>query len=183
MKRHHWSEAELNWLKLHINEHSWSKLYISFNQEFNLNLSPRCVESAARKHGISHNRERESGFIKGERNDYSLRRDIGTERIDARGRVYIKIADNPMKGILGKGSNWVQKDRYIWEQAYGKLTTNDLLIHLDNDKSNCELSNLYRVSRGVNRRLSTFGWFFENPTLTLTAIKCCELFEASEKSE
>lgn len=179
-KRHQWTEAELAWLREHIHEHGWRTIHVPFNQHFGLNLTQSSVEHACLRNGINHDRKGEHGFVAGERNDYSVRASIGTERIDARGRVFIKITDHPARAKLGKDSNWVQKDRYLWEKAYGKLGTDQLLIHLDNDKQNCELSNLYVVSRATNRRMAAWGWFFSNPAMTLTAVKCCELLEAAD---
>lgn len=174
-KRHQWTEAELTWLRDHVRKYSWKTLYIPFNQHFGLNLSQSSIEHACLRRGITHGREDEPGFLAGENNSYSATLPLGSERQDVRGRVFIKVSNDPKKVKWG---NWVQKDRYLWEQAHGKLGTNQLLIHLDNDKQNCELSNLYVVSRATNRRMAAWGWFFTNPALTFTAIKCCELLEA-----
>ena len=162
-KRHQWTEAELTWLREHIQEYGWRTIHVPFNQHFGLNLTQSSVEHACLRNGINHDRKGEHGFVAGERNDYS---------------VFIKVTDHPARAKLGKDSNWVQKDRYLWEQTHGKLGTNQLLIHLDNDKQNCELSNLYVISRATNRRMAAWGWFFSNPAMTLTAVRCCELLEA-----
>lgn len=176
-KRHRWTDEEIAWLRAHIKEYGWRNIHIHFNQHFNLNLTQASVEHACLRRKITHGRENEQGFVAGQHNAFSKTHPIGSERADSRGRVFIKVSDDPAKVKWG---NWIQKDRYIWEKAHGKLDKNDLLLHLDGDKSNCELSNLYVVSRRINCMLMSFGWFFTNPILTLTAIRCCELMEHVE---
>ena len=174
MKRHKWTDEEISWLKQNLRVYSWSKITDAFNDNFNTNLSQSSIEHVCLRRNITHGRESEIGFIKNTHNEYSMTKDINSERTDSRGRVFIKIRND----VNNAYKNWVQKDRYIWEQTYGKLSKNDLLIHLDNDKSNCDITNLYKVDRSVNRQMATFNWFFTNPELTLTAIKCCELMTA-----
>lgn len=174
VKRHKWTDCEIQWLRDNLKNYSWNEISNKFNNHFNTDLSQSSIEHICLRRRITHNREHEVGFIKSVHNEYSLTRDIGSERADSRGRIFIKIRND----VNNAYKNWVQKDRYIWEQTYGKLSKEDLLIHLDNDKSNCNITNLYKVNRSVNRQMATFNWFFTNPELTLTAIKCCELMTA-----
>ncbi len=53
--------------------------------------------------------------------------------------VYIKVpcVNNPRK------TEWVRKDKYIWENYYTtKLGNDEFLYHLDGDIHNCEIENL-----------------------------------------
>ena len=169
--RHRWSDAEITWLRANIDNYSWNSIADAFNRQFNLNLTQSSIEHGCLRRGITHGRKHEHGFVAGESNAFSQTLPIGSERIGSRGRVFLKIASDVNKST----KNWIQKDRYVWELAYGKLSKDELLIHLDGDKTNCDLANLSKVSRAVNRQLATFGWFFSNPEMTLAAIRCCEL--------
>lgn len=177
MKRHKWTETEINWLSENISGHSWKDIEPAFNEHFGTNLSQASIEHACLRHGITHGRKNEKGFIAGEHNRYSITQPLFSERTDSRGRVFVKIKND----ACDFRGNWVQKDRYIWEQQYGKLTKNDLLIHLNQDKSDCSIDNLYKVDRKINRMLSSFGWFFTDRIMMITAIKCCELLNELNK--
>lgn len=174
MRHHRWSDAEISWLKQNIHRYSYKQLAPAFNQIFGTSMTYSNLERACHRYGIDHGRKHEIGFVKGQSNAFSMTYPIGTIKVRSRGRVFIKVREDVCKPT----ENWVQLDRYRWEQAYGKLDKNELLIHLDNNKENCDLANLYKVSRAVNRQLGAFGWFFTDPKLTLTAIKCCELMMA-----
>lgn len=176
-KSHHeWTECEIEWLRVNIHKYSYKKLAKAFNSHYGTNLSVASIEHACLKRGINHGRQGEHGFVKGEHNDYSQSRPLFSERTDSRGRVFIKVKDEPCKGNHRRGDNWVQKDRYIWEQVHGcKLTSNDLIIHLNQDKADCSIENLYKTTRAVARILAAYHWYFKDRQMTLTAIKHCEL--------
>lgn len=179
MSTHHkWTQSEIKWLELNISNYSWREIQKAFNSHFGGNLSQGSIEHACLKRGISHGRKNEQGFIKGERNYYSPTLPIGTERIDSRGRVYIKVSEKVTKNRL---TNWVQKNRYVYEQHYGKLKPDEHIIHLNKDKNDCRIENLYKVSRAVNMMLGANGWFFTDRNLTLLAVKYCELWQILKK--
>lgn len=174
-KRHRWQLYEIEWLRKNIKSYSWKDIATAFNNAFGLNLSQSSVEHICLKNGIDHGRKSEKGFVKGEPNNYSQTLPVGSETVGSRGRVFVKIKDD-FYGSGGKRyRNFVQKDRYIYEQHYGKLSKNDMIIHLDGDKTNCEIDNLYKVSRAINIQLAVNKWIFSDKNMTLTAIKLCEL--------
>lgn len=76
---------------------------------------------------------------------------------------------------------WKMLSTVIWENANGKKPSKSQIIYLDGDKDNCSLNNLYCVSGVVHRELIKRKWRFENPELTLTAIKLCELERVLKK--
>ena len=72
---------------------------------------------------------------------------IGTEK-EYDGYVYVKVAPrrtNPRSAH----DNWVQKNRLVWEQANGPIPANHVIVFLDGDRSNCDLTNLALCSRSV----------------------------------
>jgi hypothetical protein len=64
-------------------------------------------------------------------------RDIGTETQHADGYVYIKVGEG--KPVL--------KHRYVWEQANGPIPDGHNIAFRDGNRGNCDLSNLYLISR------------------------------------
>ena len=71
-------------------------------------------------------------------------RDIGTERVRSDGYVYLRIA-----------SGCVPKHRYVWEQANGAVPEGYVVAFRDGNRQNCDLTNLYLLSRADNARCRT----------------------------
>ena len=69
-------------------------------------------------------------------------RAVGTEVQHADGYVYIKV---------GEGKP-VPKHRYVWEQANGPIPDGHCVAFRDGNHGNCDLSNLYLLSRADNAR-------------------------------
>ena len=66
-------------------------------------------------------------------------RPIGYERVDPiDGYTFIKVS---MSGKM------VAKHRYVWEQAHGKVPDGCVVSFRDGNRRNCDLSNLYLLSR------------------------------------
>lgn len=64
---------------------------------------------------------------------------LGTEKVHEDGYIFVKVAD-------GKGnSNWIQKHRFVWEQANGPIPKGMYIFFKDGDRSNCNLENLALV--------------------------------------
>lgn len=73
------------------------------------------------------------------------------------------------------------KRRYIYEKAYGKIPPKHRIIHLDGDKSNLELDNLYCIPSKYIPTINKNHWLTDSRDHTLTAIKWCELYYAIKK--
>lgn len=69
------------------------------------------------------------------------RKPIGSEIIGKHGYVMIKVLD-------GKTDNYVMKQRYVWEQHYGKIPDTHVIKFLDGNRLNCNVDNLLLVDRG-----------------------------------
>lgn len=47
---------------------------------------------------------------------------------------------------IKSGNEWVYKHRFIWEQAYGEIPPNHVILFKDNDKNNVTLDNLFMTT-------------------------------------
>ena len=83
-----------------------------------------------------------------------------TERTDRDG--YVKI-----KNDAGK---WIGKQKYLYEQIYGKVPAGHIVIFLDGDKNNFALDNLAVITRNEHLRLSEYGLQLKDPALTQIGI-------------
>lgn len=115
----------------------------AFNKKFNLNLTLGKLRDLNTKHGLNignptrnyHNLQK--GWIK--QRGYTTR-EIGEEVERGEDVPYIKLGRN----------NYVAKHRYLYEKYHNvKLDFSDLIIFLDNDKTNFSKDNLYKVSRTI----------------------------------
>jgi hypothetical protein len=72
-------------------------------------------------------------------------------RLDTQGRPYqyIKIKD----------SHWELLQRYVWTQANGEIPRGSVVIFLDGNYLNCELSNLKVITRKENMARNTIQRF------------------------
>ena len=91
------------------------------------------IEEFMSKEGIK--RSSQTRFKKGHRPHN--KREIGTETQHADGYVYIKV----------DGRKPVLKHRYVWEHANGPIPDGHNIAFRDGNRQNCDLSNLYLISR------------------------------------
>lgn len=73
-------------------------------------------------------------------------KDIGHEHIDRRGDVIMKTENG-----------WVYKARFVWVQHNGAIGRNDIVRFKDNDKTNCDINNLYLVPRSNLAKENSFN--------------------------
>ena len=181
-KRRWWTDEECEWLRKNICQYSYRELTKAFNKQFKRNLTFAAVEHKCARLGIDHGRKHT--FEKGKNNPCSITLPIGAECVSA-GKVYVKVNDLPISNGGGKlahggskygaGGNFVQKNRYVYEQHYGPIPKGYMIVSLVNDKNNFEPQNLYATTRGVNMMMCQNKWYTESRENTLTAIKYCEL--------
>lgn len=100
---------------------------------------------------------------------------IGTEYTKPDGMVQVKVAPN----------KWEYKQRLIYSKHYNvKLTTDDYIIFLDQDRTNFDISNLKRVSRHESAIVANQKMFSNNPVATETGIQVAKLMiKCKEKSK
>lgn len=94
------------------------------------------------------------------------RKPVGSERIDKDGYTLIKIAE-PNKYVL--------KHRYIWEQANGPVPEGHLIIFLDGNKQNFDLSNLTCITLAENAVLNHLKLRSTDKDITQAAINVAKI--------
>ena len=161
-----------------IADKQYNELRKKFNAKFGLKTTTKMIEKRCRRSGINHGHPG-ARFVKGENNPFSPTRPLGSETVSA-GKIYVKVADNPIsadKASFGDGGNWVQKNRYVYEQTHGKIPDEYQVIALDGDRNNFNPGNIHAVPRRIGMMLVVNKLYSDNK-ITLTAIKWCELFYA-----
>ena len=101
-------------------------------------------------------------------------RPVGSERTTVDGYREIKVAD-PNK--------WELKHRYIYEQHFGKISKEDIVIFLDNDKTNFDINNLKCITRKEHLYMNENKFRFEDRDITYTAVNIAKLAIKTREKE
>lgn len=104
---------------------------------------------------------------------------IGYERINVDGYIEKKVRDTGRK-------NFELKQRLVWEEANGKIPDTHIIVFLDGNKLNCDLSNLAMVSRKEHQRMNLNRRYSKNPEVTksfITLSKMENLISNKEKQK
>lgn len=96
---------------------------------------------------------------------------VGTE-VFRDGYMLVKVKDGP---DLDQWDRWVAKHRLVWEQAHGPIPEGMMVVFLDGNTRNCELSNLALVSREENGIMNTKKLRSQNAEATKVAITVAKL--------
>ena len=182
--RREYSDEEKDFLRQNIKTHSYAALARLYNNKYGRNQSVGAIEHTCARIGINHG-QKGIKFEKGKRNPCSPTLPIGSESVSA-GKVYVKISDEPIhngKKSFGKNKNWVQKNRYVYEQHHGIIPDDYCIIPLDGNKRNFDIDNLYAIPRKVCIMMAQNKWFSKSRDITLAAVKWCELFYAIKNQE
>lgn len=104
-----------------------------------------------------------NGFKKGNMTWHT--RPVGSERLDKDGYIIIKIANH----------KWVRKHRWIWEQKYGEISKDSVIIFADGNKENLDLDNLICVTRNELKILNQCRLISSIPELTKTGLNVAKI--------
>ena len=141
-----------DYLKKHGKEHILKEWVNILNDRYNENFTLKNIQQYFFRHSIEYKAENPKRH-----NNNIFKRPIGAERVRKDGMVQVKVAHN----------KWDFKQRVIYEQFYGvKLTSDDYIIFLDQDRTNFDISNLKRVSRHESSILSNQKIFSKDPNVT-----------------
>lgn len=181
---HSFTKEQENWLKDNIDFGTYEEITDEFNKTFSTSLKPCSLYDKVIKRLKLHKNINRGCFSKGERRCTNVL-PVGSEVFNGQD-VYVKISDTVNDCIDRRmpdkhnDANWRRKDHIVWEQNGNEpiKDSSELLIHLDGDKQNCEINNLYKTTRKINFMLSKNKWHSSDPDVTLAAIKWCELFYA-----
>lgn len=155
-----------------------------FNTICELNIAYRAIAATAWRHGIRKSNEAVR-FKQGHRLTEKQRLPIGTEvkRPNRQNHIYVKVSDNPVPDYdsateknNARWANYRKKSELVWEQNNGKMPPDGMIVFLDKNIYNFDPENLYCINKKIHAIMCKNRWYSENPELTLTAIKWCELF-------
>lgn len=176
---HVYTEEERNWIKEALDIYdSYAEITDQFNLRFASSVKPQSImDQVSKVMGLKLGKN--VGNFK-EGSHRVVKKPIGTE-VDYNGYIWIKVNDIYHKGKTDSKQyreNWKPKHVYLYEKAYGQLSSDKIVVFLDNNNRNFELSNLYAIDRRIGMIMAKNRWFTDSQDNTLTAIKWCELYYA-----
>lgn len=152
------------------------KLVPLMREKFHYDFTSFSLQNRAHKLGI-HVDSSSSWHTRGLTDTYNSM-PLGSERDSGR-YMYVKVST----GHSGYG-NWKQKHRIVWEEANGPIPKDHIIIFLDRDYHNCELSNLRCIPRKYVAFMtdSSFNWFNGGPQMIEAGIAWCDLHYAIKEA-
>ena len=165
-KRHKWTNTELNYLRELAKEGKYIfEIAELMTDKFNCEFRKSQIKSIMAKYKITNNMKSKNpkgietwnkGLKMGNAHIHNLK-NIGYEYVNSEGVITMKV-DNPVR--------WVHKHRYIYEQAFGEIPKDKVLIFLDGNKQNLNLDNLYLISKRQLLSMNQNKLFYNNAELT-----------------
>lgn len=176
-KSTHYTEAEEKWLIENYNKFdNYTDLTTKLNNTFGKNKTVNSVRDKCTKQlklkGIISQTSFKTGHAQ-------TQLPIGTVRKSTNGAVYVKVRDSSLSRQSGyREPYWVPIQKKVWVDRYGEVPDGKMVIFLDCNSNNIDISNLYCIDRKISAIMASNGWYSSNRDLTLAAIKWCELFYA-----
>lgn len=179
---HVYTEEEREWIRKALDIYdSYGEITKHFNDHFGASVKPQSIiDQVIKVMGLRLGKNI-GNFKDGERR--VGKKPIGTEVV-YNGYIWIKVNDIYHMGRTDSKQfreNWKPKQVYLYERAHGPLKNEQIVIFLDNDKRNFDLSNLYAIDRKIGMVMAKNRWFTESREHTLAAIKWCELYYVLHK--
>lgn len=158
-----YTDEQTQWIIDNYSHYGMKKAHLYFNETFGTVRTMHSIRSKAYSLGINVSEEENNEHRNAVRFD-----PIGTIKVNDKGYTLIKT---------GKGtSKWENYHKYLWEQANGPVPEGYIVIFLDGNKQNFELSNLEAIPAKYNSMLNRNHLRSSDKRITETAIKWCELY-------
>jgi len=167
--RRKFNKEMCDYLQKHGKEHILKEWVTILNDKYNENYTLKNIQQYFYWHNIEYKPENSK-----KHNNNVFKRPIGAERIRKDGMVQVKVSPN----------KWDFKQRVIYEQYYGvKLTSDDYIIFLDQDRTNFDINNLKCISRHESAILSNRQMFSKNSNITELGILTAKLMIKAKEKE
>ena len=101
-------------------------------------------------------------------------RPVGSERINKYGYIEIKV-EEPTK--------WCLKHNVVWEQHNGKIPKGSVVIFLDGNKLNVDISNLKMITRSELLIMNRYNLYGADAQATETATNLATLIDQTYKAQ
>ncbi len=144
------------------------------NGRFTTETSPRWQKGLSAEEFKSHYSEESYQKLLNPMLQSNIKYHVGDEVI-RHGVPYIVVNDD--FGV-GYDHRLERKSIYVWKQHHGEVPPHHIIINLDNDKMNCDISNLRCIPTKYRAFLRHNDWWNAPVEIKEVALKWCELHYA-----
>ena len=140
----------------------FDELTARFNHRFKTNYTLDQVRAGCIYRGIRNN-------MPGGGQRFGVPKSVGNEmRRGNKGYIFVKLSDKGRTRIGGSKiiGTWKYKHHHIWEQAYGKIPKNHVVIFADRNRQNFSIDNLLLLSKPELLVMNNQGLITDNSELT-----------------
>lgn len=189
--RYIYAEEEIDFLKNNCKGINSTELMEKFNSRFDLDLPIDKIKSAKQRYNLKSGVNTglwKKGHIPWHKGTKGLApappqafkqgnitwntHPVFFEQVNSCGYIKIKIAE-PNK--------WISKHKYIYEQKYGEVPKDCVVIFADGDKRNFDVDNLILVAKRETMVMNSFGLRNQNPEITKTGLTLVKMIMKTRK--
>lgn len=161
------TNEQIEYLKTIVQGRNVTEITKMINSKFNTTLKKSHISYIKNKYNI-----RSGPIGTFEKGHAPLRyKPIGHERIK-NGHIYVKVAEP---------SEYISKQRYIYEKEYGKIPDGYIVIFKDRNRRNFDLDNLMLVSKSEFLIMNDNHLYKENVELTETGVLIAKVIDKTNK--
>lgn len=201
MVGHRYSQEERDFLRKFIPGHTCKEIVAEYNARFDDQITESRVKGYMSHHKINNGltgrfkkghipankgthpptrgRMAETQYKKG--NLPHNTKPIGHERTTKDGYIEVKVKMRPSSP--NTNDNFKLKHRLVWEKEYGPIPEGHIVIFLDGDKGNFELSNLALISHAEHAQMTKQGLRSKVPEITKTGVLIAKTSIARKKAQ
>lgn len=161
--REHYTQEQIAWICENVSNFTFAELTEEFNRIFGTHATQGAITQIALKHRALRGEDRFAHNVK----------PIGDEVTKYDGVVYVKVKDTGNRADM-----WRPKKDVIYQEHFGAIPAGYTVIHLNKNKNDFSIDNLYAVDNKVLATMNLNKWYGENREINLTGIKVIEIERA-----
>lgn len=161
-----YTEEQHDFIKRNAKNSSYEDLKNDFNRHFGTDKTRKKIKGYCYRHKINIGIKNEGTRFKKGRVNLNKGNPLGTESIDKHGQIVVKVRND------GKTyrKNWKLKKVVVWEQHYGEKPKDMMVLSLDGNEMNFDISNLMLIETGENLWLHKTGYANAEPEVIISAL-------------
>ena len=168
-KRSKFTDEEHQFILDNVEGMTYSQLSYLMFKKLRSKRTATSISNYCSRNGISNNIHSHKGqFASGHIPPATL--PIGTERIDYRGDVFVKVSIRGKEREKGKHKKVIE-----WKKHGGSLNDDDIIIFLDGNRKNFDIDNLLPIPRKVFLYLTREQLLTEHREINLAIINYANL--------
>lgn len=200
MAYHKWTEDEIEYIRS-IYPYYPNKVIVEMvKSKLGIDVSPRNLRNLRHKYNFPHKAIPNAGSFKKGAVPWNKGRKMLEEEKKKIMEAWFKKGDNPYNTLkvgstrttkdgykeikIAEPNKWKLYQRYVFEKEHDvELTSSDIIIFADGDRSNFDIDNLVKVSRSTLLILNRKRLIYSDKELTKVGVSIGKVLDAAYKRE